>query len=279
MKRAPPDRRAEGPPSIGSADRPPFAIITGASAGIGRELARLAAADGYRTALVARRRERLEELCGELEAAYGLESRPLAVDLSTPEGPAAVMGGVEGERVEMLINNAGFATYGPFVDAALEETMDLIAVNMAALTELTRRCIPPMVGRGAGFVMNVASTAAFMPGPDMAAYYASKAYVLSLSEALVEELRGSGVRVTALCPGPTRTEFHDVAGMRDSPLVRRLSFRSASRVAERGYAGLKRGRTRVVPGPINLVTTLLPRFLPRALVPRIVAWVQSARGA
>ena len=256
---------------------PPLAVVTGASSGIGRELARLAAADGYRTLLVARRQERLAELAAELREATGLEARVAAADLTREAGLDAVAEAVGGDAIEVLVNNAGFATWGPVEDTTEEALADVIALNIAALTRLTRRFLPSMRSHGRGFVLNVASTGAFLPGPDLAAYYASKAYVLSFSEALGEELRGSGVVVTCLCPGPTRTEFHEVAGMGDAPFMDRLWFMSAGRAAAAGWSGLTRGRPLVIPGVINRLTAWAPRLLPRLLVPRIVGAVQSAR--
>lgn len=267
------------PRPAAGADPPPFAIVTGASAGIGRELARLAAADGYRTLLVARRGERLAELAAELEEATGLEARVVAADLTLESGLDAVVDDLGGDPVEVLVNNAGFATWGPVADTDEEALADMISLNVTALTRLTRRLLPALRGDGRGHVLNVASTAAFLPGPDMSVYYASKAYVLSFSEALGQELRGSGVSVTCLCPGPTRTEFHEVAGMGDSPLMERLWFMSADRVAAAGWRGMSRGRSLVIPGVLNTLTAWLPRLLPRAVVPRIVGFVQSARRA
>lgn len=255
----------------------PLAIITGASAGIGVELARLAAADGFRPLLVARRRERLEKLAQELDATYECGTRTLAVDLAARGGADEVLAAADGERVEMLINNAGFGTFGPFAKTPLERTTALLDLNVTALTRLTQLCLDGMIGRRRGFVMNVASTAGFMPGPGMAAYYASKAYVLSFSEALASELKGSGVVVSALCPGPTRTEFQGAAGMEGSPLLERLRYMSAADVARIGYRGLKSGRPVVVTGFANKATTWLPRLLPRRLTTRIVGAIQSAK--
>lgn len=257
---------------------PPFAIVTGASAGIGLALARLAAADGYRTLLVARREGRLAELAAELAERTGLESRVVAADLTTGAGLDAVDEALAGDPAEVLVNNAGFATWGPVLETDEGALADQIALNVRALTALARRHVPAMRRRGTGYLLNVASTGAFLPGPNLAAYYASKAYVLSFSEALGEELRGSGVAVTCLCPGPTRTEFHDVAGMGDSRFVNLLWFMSAERVAAAGWRGLSRGRPIVIPGLLNRLTAWLPRFLPRAAVTRIVGRAQSRPG-
>lgn len=261
-----------------SDDPRPLAIITGASAGIGVPLARLAAADGYRPVLVARRRARLEKLAEELRAEHGGDPSIVPLDLSSVDAPERLIEALGADApVEMLINNAGFATWGPFAETPLERTTAMLRVNIAALTRITRLILPGMLARRQGYILNVASTAAFQPGPDMAVYYASKAYVLSFSEALSEELRGSGIRVSALCPGPTRTEFHDVAEMSDSGLMETLWWMDADRVAEIGYKGLRAGRAVRVAGIINRVLALAPRFLPRGLTRRMVARIQAAR--
>lgn len=257
----------------------PLAIITGASAGIGIPLARLAAGDGYRPVLVARRRPNLEELAAELKAAGGDDPLVVPLDLAAAAAPERLVEAVGPDApVEMLINNAGFGTWGPFADTPLERTTAMLHVNITSLTRLTRLFLPGMLARGRGYILNVASTAAFQPGPEMAVYYASKAYVLSFSEALSEELRGSGIRVSALCPGPTRTEFHDVAQMRDSRLMEKLWWMDADRVAEMGYRALRAGRAVRVTGAINRVLTIAPRFVPRGLTRRMVARIQAARG-
>jgi short-subunit dehydrogenase len=265
----------EPPPLDGSR---PLAIVTGASAGIGVPLARLAAADGYRPILVARRRAKLEELAEELQAAHGGDPLVVPLDLAAADAPEQLIEAVGTDApVEMLINNAGFGTWGAFAETPLERTTSLLQVNITSLTRITRLFLPGMLARGRGYILNVASTAAFQPGPDMAVYYASKAYVLSFSESLTEELRGSGIRVSALCPGPTRTEFHDVAQMKDSKLMENLWWMDADRVAEIGYRALRSGRAVRVTGLINRILTQAPRFIPRALTRRMVARIQAAR--
>lgn len=256
----------------------PLAIITGASAGIGVPLARLAAADGYRPVLVARRREKLEALAEELQEAHGHDPLVLPLDLSAADAPERLIEALGPDApVEMLMNNAGLGTWGPFVETPLERTTAVLQVNITSLTRITRLLLPGMLARGRGYILNVASTAAFQPGPEMAVYYASKAFVLSFSEALSEELRGSGVRVSVLCPGPTHTEFHDVAEMRDSRLMETLWWMDADRVAEIGYRALRAGRVVKVPGLINRALALAPRWVPRALTRRAVAKIQAAR--
>ncbi|MFY0576905.1 SDR family NAD(P)-dependent oxidoreductase [Cystobacter fuscus] len=187
----------------------PYALVTGASSGIGRELAVVLAREGHALVLVARRTEPLRALAEQLERAQGTPCVVVGADLGTPEGVAEVVREVEarGLGIEVLVNNAGFGLAGPVASLPAESQLGMIDLNIRALTALTRAFLPGMVARGRGYVLNVASTAAFLPGPLMAVYFASKAYVLSLSNALHEELRGQGVRVTALCPGYTETEF------------------------------------------------------------------------
>ena len=185
------------------------ALITGASSGIGLELAKLFARDGYELVLVARRVERLEELGRELTQRHGVRCHTISVDLAQPDAAAEIVRRLEGAgpAVDVLVNNAGFGVLGPLATTEPETAGRMIRVNIEALTQLTRALLPGMLARRRGRILNVASTAGFAPGPLMAVYYATKAYVISFSEALAEELRGTGVTVTVLCPGPTRTEF------------------------------------------------------------------------
>jgi short-subunit dehydrogenase len=253
------------------------ALITGASSGIGEELAGLFAGDGFDLVLVARTEHKLHELGRSLAGAHGIHHTVVAADLSDPTSPAPLVAQLEadGIHIDALVNNAGFATYGRFVDSDLEGELRMLQVNVVALTHLTWLLLPEMVARRSGRILNVASTAAFMPGPLMAVYYASKAYVLSFSEALADELRGSGVSVTALCPGPTRTGFQARARMEDSKLVRGRQLMDAATVARAGYAGLIAGDTVVIPGMMNRVQAFLPRLLPRAVVRRAVRSAQE----
>jgi len=192
-------------------------LITGASSGIGLELARLFAADGSDLVLVARRRERLEELSHELEQSQGIAAEVLVEDLASAAAPQAIFDRLqsEGRTIDVLVNNAGFGAVGPVVEIGLGRQLEMLQVNVVALAHLTMLFLPGMLQRGRGGVLNVGSTAAFQPGPYMAMYYASKAFVLSFSEALAEELRGTPVRVCCLCPGPTRTEFAAAAHIED----------------------------------------------------------------
>lgn len=273
-----PGRRAGGAVSGGGRDRG-VAVVTGASSGIGREIALRIAADGGPIALVARRTDRLEELADEIRAAFGTDVHVIPADLADPEGPARVE--AEAARldleVELLVNNAGFGTWGPFADRELEVQLDALRVNVLALTELSRRFLPAMRARGRGRILNVASTAAFQPGPGAAVYYASKAYVLHFSEALHQELRGSGVTVTALCPGPTVTEFQERAGISRALVGRGPLMMNADPVAEAGYRGAMRGDAIVVPGLLNRIGTWLPRITPRFVARRILARLNAER--
>src|SRR5215217_4500102 len=249
----------------------PATLITGASAGLGAEFARQCAARGETLILVARRRERLDALKAEL----GGEAYVIAADLSAPDAAAALFAEVAelGLSVETLINNAGFGLAGAFAALPAERQIEMIDLNIRSLTELCRLFLPPMLERRRGFILNVASTAAFQAGPHMAVYYASKAYVLSLSEALHQEAKGSGVHVTALCPGPTATEFFDVAGAGNGRLAKIATDPVA--VVRIGLAALARNKAIVVPGAANKIGAQASRFLPRAAMRRIIAGLKS----
>ncbi len=254
------------------------ALVTGASGGIGEELARLFAADGHALVLVARSRDRLERLASELGERHNVPARVIASDLARPESPREIFEELEGAgvRVDALVNNAGFGSYGPFAETDLSRELELLQVNVVALTHLTKLFLPGMLGRRRGYVMNVASTAAFQPGPLMAVYYASKAYVLSFSEALSNECAGAGVRVSALCPGPTETGFVAAAGMGDSKLFDRAVM-GARAVAEAGYRGLLAGKPVVIPGFRNNLLARSIGFFPRGLVTKVVRGIQEKR--
>ena len=254
------------------------ALVTGASGGIGEELARLFAADGHDLVLVARSEDKLNALADELSGKHGVAARVLASDLSRPEAPREIFDRLNADsvRVDALVNNAGFGSYGLFAETELEKELDLLQVNVVALTHLTKLFLPGMIARGRGYVMQVASTAAFQPGPLMAVYYASKAYVLSLSEALANECEGTGVRVSALCPGPTETGFVAAAGMQESKLFERGAM-TAREVAEEGYRGLLAGKTLVIPGLRNNLLARSIGFFPRGLVTKVVRGIQERR--
>lgn len=251
------------------------AIVTGAGSGIGRELARILAGQGHAVVLVSRNLDALAALADELRQRGGTASI-LQLDLAE-DGAAQVLFDHVAGRTEVLVNNAGIGTFGPFAEADPEAMQEMIRVNVLALTRLTRLFLPGMIESRTGRILNVASTAAFQPGPLMAVYYATKAYVLHLSEALAEELRGSGVTVTALCPGPTRTDFHRRAAMEDSGLVTDRRPMDARVVALAGYQGMMRGRRVVIPGLLNRLLALAVRLAPRALVTRVVRNMQTRR--
>jgi len=255
-----------------------MALITGASSGIGYELAKLFARDGYDLALVARDRQKLDALAQAMRRQHGISASVLPADLSLPEAPETVWRALEASPVDVLVNNAGFGAYGAFARTELAEQLRMIQVNATALTHLTRLFLPGMIQRGRGKILNVASTAAFQPGPLMAVYYASKAYVLSFSEAVANELRGSGVSVTALCPGPTTTDFQRRAGIERTRLMRGRIM-DAETVARAGYRGLLSGRTVVVPGLRNRLLSVAVRLPPRDAVTQMVRSIQEQRQA
>ena len=254
-------------------------LVTGASAGIGRELARLFAADGSRLVLVARRREQLEELARELKEQHGVESIVVTADLSDPAAPRAVFDelATKGVEIDVLVNNAGFGLVGDFAELGETEQVAMVQVNVASLVHLTRLFLPGMLARGRGGVLNVGSTAAFQPGPTMAIYYATKAFVLSFSEAIHEEVRKRGLSVTCLAPGPTATEFGDVSGMNDT-LLFKLGLMSAKSVAQAGHKAFRRGRSLVVPGPINWLGAFSVRFVPRSISRKFAKALQRRGG-
>ena len=244
------------------------ALITGASAGLGVEFARQLAKRGHRLVLAARRKDRLETLAAELGNA-----RAIAIDLAKAGSAEKLMSAIEaeGERVELLVNNAGFGLRGPFAELDAARQREMIDLNVGALTELCRAVVPGMIARRSGAILNVASTAAFQPGPTMAIYFASKAYVLSFTEALHEEVKAHGIKVSALCPGPTRTEFGEVAGFGKNNAFDRFAADAGS-VVRAGLKGLDRNRAVVVPGLLNKVGAASTRFFPRP-------WVRKVAGA
>jgi len=251
----------------------PNAVVTGASSGIGLELARIFARERYDLVLVARNQPALEHIAAELRTMRGVRVDVIAADLSTPEAPQQIY--EQTGRADVLVNNAGFGVYGEFADSPVEDDIGLLRLNIEALVVLTRLFLPGMLQGRKGRILNVASTAAFQPGPLMALYYASKAFVLSFSEAIANELEGSGVTVTALCPGPTATGFQARARMEDSNLLKRMQVMDAATVAEAGYRGMIAGKTIVIPGTRNWLVAESVRFAPRKLVTRIARSMQE----
>jgi uncharacterized protein len=255
------------------------ALITGASSGIGLELARIFAANKHDVVLVARSEGKLRELARECEAS-GVRAHVVPADLATPDGARSIVEAVArlGLEIDTLVNNAGFGVYGRFVDTPLATELASIQVNVVALTELTKRCLPGMVARRRGRILNVASTAGFLPGPLMAVYYATKAYVVSFSEAIANELEGTGVTVTVLCPGPTATGFQAVAHLETSRMVSLLRKATSRSVAEAGYEAVMSGKVLCIPGVPNKVSALLaPRLFPRAIIRKVVRAIQEPR--
>jgi short-subunit dehydrogenase len=252
------------------------ALITGASSGIGLELARSFAAGGFDLVLVARNKSALDAIAGELAAAYSIKAAAFASDLSDAAAPAALYERLRasGARIDVLVNNAGFGVRGNFLAQPAESQFDMVEVNVSALTRLSRLFGADMLARGRGRILNVASTAAFQPGPGMAVYYATKSYVLSLSEAMSEELAGTGVTVTCLCPGPTATGFAAAAKMEDA-LLFKLGAMDARTVARLGYEATLEGRRLIVTGLRNKLGAFFVRFSPRGLVLKFAKRLQA----
>jgi short-subunit dehydrogenase len=248
----------------------PVALITGASAGLGAEFARQLAKRGHSLILAARRKDRIEALAKELG-----NTRAIAIDLSKANAAAELTANVEGagEQVEILVNNAGFGLIGRFAKRDPERLREMIDLNVGTLTDLCRLIAPGMIERGSGGILNVASTAAFQPGPNMAVYFATKAYVLSFTEALHEELKPHGVHVSCLCPGPTRTEFGEVAGFGGNGMFDRVAM-EAPEVVAAGLKGLDKNKAVVVPGVANKITAASTRFAPRGVVRKIAGAIK-----
>jgi short-subunit dehydrogenase len=254
------------------------ALITGASTGIGAELARCFARHGYRPVLVARSADKLAEVAADIEKSIGVVAVPIPFDLGRPEVGAelAKLLAGRGLTVDVLVNNAGFGSTGPFAESDPDTQTGMVDLNIRTLVDLTRLLLPGMIERGRGGVLNLGSTASFQPGPMMAVYCASKAFVLSFTEALSEELRGTGVKVTCLCPGATESNFHGRAGT-DKTAIVRGGIMSAARVAEIGYRAFERNRRTVIAGAANTIMARCVPFLPRGLVLRVGKLILSPR--
>ena len=251
------------------------ALITGASTGIGYELAKLFAQNKHDLVLVARSANKIRQVAEDLEREFGISAKHVALDLTEESSVRVLFERLErdGTRVDILVNNAGFGAFGEFAEMPEQEIIDQIHLNITALTHLTRLFLPMMLARRAGKIMNVASTAAFQPGPLMAVYYATKAYVLSFSEAIANEVQGSGVSIMCFCPGATRTNFARRAGTENSRLFKRIGAMDAARVAHDGYRGLMSGKTLVISGAHNWLVAESVRFSPRKLVTAVSRWV------
>ncbi|PTX56227.1 hypothetical protein C8N43_0880 [Litoreibacter ponti] len=248
-----------------------YVLITGASEGIGKAIALRAAQNDRNMILAARSEDKLNALADEIKA-KGLEAHVILSDLNE-DGAAAKLWEQASAigQIDVLVNNAGLGINGPFGDVDAEREDATMQVNMIALTQLMRLAVRDMKAAGKGRILNVASTAAFLPGPHMSVYHASKSYVLSLSEAVAQELSGTDVSVTALCPGPTRTEFFDEADMNETRFIKADQMMSAKEVADQGWVGMNMGQRIVVPGAMNKISAFLPRILPRSLITWITA--------
>jgi short-subunit dehydrogenase len=253
------------------------ALITGASGGIGYDLAQSFAQDGYDLVLVARNEAKLRQIKTEWEECYKIQIQVLAKDLMLAAVPQEIFETLcfKNISIDVLVNDAGFGWKGNFAEMNSADIMEMIQVNITALTLLTRLFLPEMLKRKSGKILNVASTAAFQPGPEMAMYYASKAFVLSFSEALSEEVRGTGVSVTTLCPGPTNTNFQQRAKMANTQLFRKMSVMDSKTVAAIGYRGLMKGKRVIIPGIVNKIGVWSTRFVSHAMLMKVVKFMHK----
>jgi hypothetical protein len=257
----------------------PAALITGASTGIGRELTYIAAENGYDVALVARSAGPLEAVGLDVERKTSRKAYIFPADLSEPNAARSLIAEIAqaGLTIDVLINNAGFGLVGKFWELPEDQQMQMIQLNIGALTQLSRLYLPDMMERRTGWILNIASTAAFVPGPLMSVYFATKAYVVSFSEALHNEAKGSGVKVCCLCPGATRTEFDKRAGMTNSKLFEGPNVMNAAEVAQIGWNALREGKPLVVAGGMNAAMAFLTRFAPRQLAANMARSLQEAK--
>ncbi len=255
------------------------ALITGASNGIGLELAKIHAAQGGDLVLVARNKSKLDELKTEWEAKFKVKVYTIGKDLSATHAAQEVYDETQAQniRVDYLINNAGFGDFGLFVETAWEKELQMINLNISTLTQFCKLYLQDMQTRKSGKIMNVASTAAFQSGPTMAVYYATKAYVLSFSEAIDNEVRDKGITVTTLCPGATESGFQAAAAMEDSALVKGKKLPTSKEVAEYGYKAMLKGKTVAIHGFMNWIMANSVRFLPRAIVVKTTRKIQDKK--
>jgi short-subunit dehydrogenase len=250
----------------------PIALITGASSGIGKALAATFAQDGWNLVLAARSVDKMQTLADELHQRHGVTATVIRADLETGEGAAQLHADVKqrGIAISALVNNAGFAASGPFKDSELATGLAMMQLNMTTVVVLTRLFMPDLLA-ARGKLLNVASTAAFQSGPYMAIYYATKAFVLSFSEALASELEGTGVTVTTLCPGPTASDFWNKSGLQEIGLVKGKKLPASEAVAVAGYRAMKRGERVFIPGIMNRLMAQSTRIMPRRLMASIVS--------
>ncbi|HEX4487217.1 MAG TPA: SDR family oxidoreductase [Terriglobales bacterium] len=253
------------------------ALITGASGGIGYELAKLFAHDRYNVVLIARSAEKLSQLADELQRQFGITAKAITLDLATPGAAKQLFDQLSGTPIDVLVNNAAYGIFGEFAEQKPDDISGQIELNIAALSMLTRLFVPQMIERKSGKILNIASTAGFQAGPLMAVYYASKAYVISFSEAIANELKGSGVTVTCLCPGPTDTGFQGRAGVANSRLFKQFGPMSAKAVARDGYRAMMKGKTLTISGFKNRVLAETTRVAPRKLATAVSRWVAEEK--
>lgn len=253
-------------------------LITGASGGIGLELSKLFAKNGYDLVLVARSSDKLKELKDDLSSQFGVKVIIISKDLSELKAPWEIYEELSGLKIniDILVNNAGFGGAGKFSETVLKRELDMMDVNMTVPVVLTKLFLPGMIERKKGKILNVASTAAFVPGPFMSVYYATKAFVLSWSQALSNEMKGTGVTVTALCPGPTRTGFQKEANVESSRLFS-FNVSNVEHVAKKGYNALMRGKAVVIPGVFNILLIQSGRFATRRFLRAFVRWLNSKK--
>ncbi|MEO0539707.1 MAG: SDR family oxidoreductase [Cyanobacteria bacterium P01_A01_bin.105] len=256
------------------------ALITGASGGIGYELAKVFAQHQYDVILVARSTDKLLQIQTELSQQYGVQATALTHDLSDHAAPQRLFDQLKAQhrQIDVLVNNAGFGDNGAFATSDWEKQNSMLQLNIVALTHLTRLFLPSLIEQGRGQVMNVASTAAFQPGPYMAVYYASKAYVLSFTEAISHELQGTGVSAIALCPGPTRSDFQDRANLNDVEFFDASKIPAAAEVAQFGYDALQRDQTVAVHGAVNQLLAFSNRIMPRQAIVKFIGDLQKPKG-
>lgn len=257
----------------------PTAIVTGASSGIGYEFTRFLSAIPYDLVLIARNLDRLVEIKKELEARYKIRVTVIPADLAQPGIAIDIHNELQNQDivVDMLINNAGFGKCGSYLDQSWEDEADMVHVNILSLLHLTRLLLPKMIKRKHGYICNVASTAGFFPGPYMATYYATKSYIVSYTQALHHELRHSGVSVSALCPGPTATNFQTVANVTNTRLFQMSNLANAKDVVEYGYRALLKNKPVAIPGLFNKLLVFGSRLIPRSIQIQLVQWIQESK--
>ena len=257
-------------------DHNPIALITGASSGIGYELAKIYAKNGHDLLLVARSADKLQRVAAEINAEYNAQVRTIAMDLADSDSAQKLFETVskQVDHIDVLINNAGFADHARYAEEDMTTILEMIQLNITTLSQLTRLILPGMLARNSGRILNVASIAAFLPGPYMAVYYASKAYVLSFSQALAVELDNTEVYVSALCPGPTATGFQERAKLHNAKVFTMMKSMTAALVARSAYRGMQKSKPLIIPGIMNKLTAQIGRFFSRRFLTKMVRNLQ-----